>query len=538
MNDSVDIASVNPEGTWRRSHFVWLAVPIALFVVLRLPHVVHAPGFQDEHWFSVPGWTVWNEGIPRIPYVPTRERSTFFENADRCLMALPPALFYTQAPFHAVFSPGYPTSRIPLFLGALGSIGFLFGFARWLGASLAASLLVTTLLAISRPLMFTGLMTRPDLLASLCGWLCLWWLMKYAHSGQDRQVFISGAFCGLGGLYHPMAMIFVLQVGAAVLLFGAGWRDRLLTLVKFSSTCGAVLALWLPLIAMYPYEFRSQFFANVLDRAGPGLPSRLLWPWASLRHHAWLLWEFVGPWQIALFSVASVAAVAVAFFKPIRIGQWRFIALIVSSVYFVAVVAGVHPSKGYWVYPTVWILAGLALALDHWMLAVIPKECPFWSNRIGVTKRRGLSFLCVALAALALMLPGSGLRSTAVYWRHWGDSRFHAPRFIAGVLDRLPKRGLYLADLSYVYDVYLSGREVVLCQERQQYWGDEEIDYVALLLTWEGEDAGWAEQYDGVFRHRFGARKLPQMCFVDLYVPESAAQNGDADATAAEKVVR
>ncbi len=76
-----------------------LLIPIGIFTVLRLPGILHQPGGQDEQFFAVPGYTVWHEGIPRIPYYPARARATFFENVDRCLMALPPGLFYCQAPF-------------------------------------------------------------------------------------------------------------------------------------------------------------------------------------------------------------------------------------------------------------------------------------------------------------------------------------------------------------------------------------------------------------------------------------------------------
>lgn len=217
---------------------------------MRLPALVHQPGMQDEQWFAVPGLTVLEEGIPRIPYLPTRRRETLFENADVCLMALPPGLFYVQAPFFAIFPAGYATARIPLFLAALVAI--------------------------------------------------------------------------------------------------------------------AVLSLWLPLILAFPDEFRSQFFANVLDRAGPGLPIRLLWPLPSLRHHATLLWEFAGPVQ-TLMMLGSLLFASMTLWQTRRdrfaIG---YIALAWSSVYLTATVAGLHPTKGYWMYPFLWLIAMLVIALRQW----------------------------------------------------------------------------------------------------------------------------------------------------------------------------
>ena len=503
----------NPGGPARRRTWLWVALPLAVYVVLRLPILVHAPGGQDEQWFAVPGWTVWNEGVPRIPYLPTRERSTFFENADRCLMALPPALFFLQAPWHAIFPPGYATSRIPLFLGALGAIGVTFAVGRKLGASVRSSTLAATLMAISRPLMFTGLMVRPDLLAALFGWLCLLLLWKSwepkAGTFDARWLAGSGLACGLAGLCHPFALVFAIQAGVAMLVSRPSWRKTVRNLVVFGLVCGATFALWTPLIYRFPQEFRSQFFSNVLDRAGPGLPSRLIWPWPSLWHHAELLYEFAGPWQLAFFAVGLVLATVAVVKHRDRREAIGYVALLWSSVFLTAVVAGLHPTKGYWVYPCVWILGGFALFVDRWLV-----------RSPAVNRRPTLAFAAVAVITTALMLPGGGLRSTWLYITHWGDPKYHAPTFIAGVLEQLPEQGLFLADLSYVYDVYLSGRTTLLCQERQLYWGDRELDYTAILLAWEGDDAGWAAQYDAEFVKRFGGRGVPQMCFVDVFVQE------------------
>jgi hypothetical protein len=123
------------------------------------------------------------------------------------------------------------------------------------------------------------------------------------------------------------------------------------------------------------------------------------------------------------------------------------------------------------------------------------------------------------LLVFAALLPGCGLRTTWLYLSHWKDPRFYGPEFIAGVLDELPTEGVFFADLSYVFDVYLSGRETRLCQEREQYWGDGQVDYDYLILSWEGQDAGWAKQYGGQHLKRVGSQDLPQSLFVDLYRP-------------------
>ena len=43
-----------------------------LFLAFRLPLMYRQPGGMDEGDFAVPGYTILQDGIPRIPYVPSR----------------------------------------------------------------------------------------------------------------------------------------------------------------------------------------------------------------------------------------------------------------------------------------------------------------------------------------------------------------------------------------------------------------------------------------------------------------------------------
>ncbi len=139
---------------------VWLGrgcllILLGLFVLLRLPALLHQAGGQDEQFFLFPVGPSIGKAY-RIPYLPSRNRVRSFENADRCLMALPPGLFYVQAPFFAVLPPGYPTSRLPSFLGALGMIVLTFALAKQLGAQTMLAAIAAAALTLSRPLMFTA----------------------------------------------------------------------------------------------------------------------------------------------------------------------------------------------------------------------------------------------------------------------------------------------------------------------------------------------------------------------------------------------
>nr|WP_286178162.1 glycosyltransferase family 39 protein [Rhodopirellula sp. JC639] len=460
-------------------------------------------------------------------------------------MALPPGLFYVQAPFFGLFRPGYATARLPLFLAGLATIGIVFWVVKRLGGSTPAAGSAALIVALSRPLMFTALTTRPDLLSALAGWLSIlaaWQMLcsggtpdgrKFSW-GAKRWALISGAFSGLAGLFHPFALVFAIQGGVAMLLGTASVVEKGKRAVCFVMGSALVISLWIPLIVAYPYEFRSQFFANVLDRAGPGLPARIVWPFPSLVHHAGLLSEFAGPFQCLLMALGLI--LGTAFFwrhGALSVAQRTgVIALVWSSVFLTATVAGLHPTKGYWVYPFVWVVALGVVAVDGFLVRTGQ------DLRTRLTPRGALLMRVALLASVVLMLlPGAGLRTTWVYLTRWKDPSVYAPAFIHGVLADLPQEGVFYADLSYVFDVYLSGRETRLCQERLKYWGDQPLSYTYLLLSWEGEDAGWANQYGGSHVRRFGNRELPQNCFVDLYRPgpdqtapsEIATQRGDDD---------
>jgi hypothetical protein len=299
-------------------------------------------------------------------------------------------------------------------------------------------------------------------------------------------------------------LIYGIQSAAATLLAPGSLKTRSLRFIFLCCGSAVSLALWLPLIIAYPYEFRSQFFSNVLHRAGPGLPSRMLWPMDSVKHHWVVLQEYAGPWQCLLLAAGLFAAIAL--WRKRDDQGWQYAGRIVwlwSSVYLTAVVTGIHPTKGYWLYPVAILIATLGVALDSLM------------------KQRRSKVMAIALG-LILLFPGSGLKSTWIYLRNAGSTEYFAARFIDRVLADLPQEGVFMCDLSYAFDVYLSGRQTLLCQDRQIYWGDDEVKYDYLLLAWEGSDAGWADQYEAKLLRSEGSTETPQSCYVNIYVPQGA----------------
>ena len=233
--------------------------------------MVHAAGQMDEQFFAVPGLTVLREGVPRIPYCSTRERGSFFENADLCLFALPPALHYVQAPFFAWLEPGYATARMPLFIGGFLILWLTLRLAKTIGVSTGSIGLAICMLAVSRPLMFTGTTARPDLLCAACGLATVWCMHVWNRTDRTLALSLSGALAGMGGLFHPVAIVFGIQGFCLAVLKLGTIRQRLARGFVFAATSVATLSLWLPLIALYPHEFFSQFGSNVLERRGPGM---------------------------------------------------------------------------------------------------------------------------------------------------------------------------------------------------------------------------------------------------------------------------
>jgi hypothetical protein len=490
-----------------RTHLAWLLIPIALFVVLRLPPLLHQPGGQDEQFFSVPGLLVWQEGIPRIPYLPTTNRMTFFAGADKCLMALPPGLFYCQAIFYAIFPAGYPTSRLPLFVAGLIAIVLTYRFALLLGANRLGALLAAGLIAISRPMLFTAITARPDLLCCICGMAVTLFLLNHKDDITYRRVVCVGVFNGLGILFHPFALVFCLQ--SAVYIFcirGLFWKSTLRVVILTAVTL-VVASAWFLLIWQYPEEFKSQFFSNVVDRAGPGIHARLLWPFPSLQRHAVLLYEFAGIWQCGLMLVGLVGG---SLFMWLKRDQfcWQRVVWVWTSIYLTATVAGIHPTKGYWAYPAMLCFAMLGYAVNQ----TVKHFCDTSNNR-----RANLTWSMIAIVVGLLMLPGAGLKSSWLFILHWNEPEYHGTKFINGVLNELPKEGVFLADLCYVFDVYLSGRNTLLAQNQMQYWGTNELPYSYLMLSWEGRDNAWQVDYHGRLLTNYGDSSVPQKCFVDVY---------------------
>ncbi|HEX6986026.1 MAG TPA: glycosyltransferase family 39 protein [Planctomycetaceae bacterium] len=500
-----------------RHSWLILAAVAAAFLIVRLPVMYRQPGGQDEDLFAVPGWTVLQEGIPRIPYAPSRNPDGVLYKADVALFTLPPAYFYWQAPFFAVFGPSYGTARLASAAAGLVAIWLVYWLARQFYQDERAALWAAGLYSLSRVLFFPCLTARPDMLCGAIGLgavACAW---RWHRSRRLQEIAAVGALLGVGMLTHPFALVFSIQVGLWVFFGSRGWMNRVRNSGVLVGTALAVFALWLPLILNYPEIFRSQFFNNVLGRAGPGLIRRLVFPWDALPHQASLLLEHAGVWQVVLMGLGLVIATAHDLRSSVRRTQSGPLAATVlawSSIYLLIACQGTHVTKGYWCYPGafLFICVGRSVALftDRLRVAVPYPRLAAWGG---------------ALFLVAVMLPGAGLRTWAAHLRHWSDPVYDARRFVRLVLRDLPPDTRHLVDPAYVFDVYLAGRPTMLATIDEFYFGAIGMPYDYLIASRYDLERDVPDAVDGRFVRAYGDPADPFACYAEVY--ESARRSDE-----------
>jgi 4-amino-4-deoxy-L-arabinose transferase-like glycosyltransferase len=457
---------------------------IALAALLvRLPAAIHQSGGQDEDYFAVAGWTLLKTGVPRIPYTPSLNIEGCFYKADEILFALPPGFFAAEAVVFRIVGPSYAAGRLTsLLAGAAAIVGVFHLTRKWFGAS--SALLAAAVFAFSRPFLFPATTARPDM---LCTALLVWSLVVLLKASGGRQppvrsvemgcggqgagaprsplkTTIAGVLAGLALLTHPFAVLGVL-LSLGRLLFSFTHRKRLHLLLFIAGTAAA-FALWLPLIARDPALFKTQFGNNVLHRAGPGLLARIVWPWETIAYHARLFLELAGPWQTALFGTSLGAATVLELRSERPRHGWLWLTW--ASVLGLVILQGVHPSKGYWSFPAVFLCIAVARCVE---------ACRRWR-------------LFATIICLASLVPGGGWKATATYLRHWGEPDYSHPEAVQSLLDELPENARYLVDVGCVFDFYLSGRNTLLALDLPQYYSSKGERFDFLVVTRTGIEQG------------------------------------------------
>jgi 4-amino-4-deoxy-L-arabinose transferase-like glycosyltransferase len=505
----------NPTATHHSNWYRWaLAAIVILFLIWRVPLVLREAGGQDEEWFAIPGWTIWQTGIPRVPYAPQRQTGSAFYKADQALFALPPLYYYVAAPLYAVLPPTYSTARLVSIAAGVGTLILIYLLASRVLRDPLAGLIAAGLFSLSRLLYFPAVISRPDMLCCLWGLIAL--LMMYRwHDGTRsyRSLSLVGVLLGLGMLTHPFALVYCIQLGFWALLVNGTWQQRLLRGTVITGCALAVFALWLPLILAYPEPFRYQFFTNVLDRSGPGLISRILFPWPYFSTQFQLLREHAGTIQLSLMAAGLVIGTGLAWRSRDR-RQHILLLLTWSSIYLLIACQGHHPTKGYWCYPGVLLFLCLG-----WGLSRLATQ--LWNR--GVAWR---FFVLAGASCFALaMLPGSGLRTWRAHIANWSNVNYNAPRFISRIIQDLPADARFTVDRAYVFNFAAAGRETLLGDNREFAFDARPFPYDYLIVSHDMRDRKLSQEFNGRLVKTYGDPEDPFSCFAKVYVPgDSPAQ--------------
>lgn len=492
-----------------RSSLAALGLILAVFCLLRVPILYRHYGGQDEDWYAIPGFTVAQTGIPRVPYAPCRSLKSCFYKVDEALLALPPAYFYWQAPFYWLLPAGYGTARLASAVAGMIAIGIVYLLGRQLTGSESIGLLGAGLYSLSRLLYFPAIFARPDMLCGALGLAALLLAAKWQTSGWRRTLAASGVLLGLGMLTHPFAFVYCLQIGGWTLIGrrGTGLKQRLANFALLTGCALAAFSLWTPLIASYPELFRVQFFNNVLDRSRPGLLSRLIFPWDSLRYHAVILMEHAQVAQLTLMAAGLLAATILAW-RHKQPGAKLLVGLAWSSCYLLITVQGPHPTKGYWCYPGALLFLCVAYAAVEW-----------GGPLIGRLRRPLLGQLAGGALLVAALLPGAGLRSWLAHVRHWSNSNYIEPQFTQALLGDLPPDARLIVDPAFVFEAYLSHRHAMLGTNLDFFFNAAGQPYDYLIVGPLGRQYHLAESMHGRHLRDYGDADDLFACYAQVYVP-------------------
>ncbi len=421
-----------------------------LFLAWRLPSMYREPGWQDEECYAVPGLTILETGRPQLPHLPSRNVKSPYYRVDELVFLEPPLYFYVQAGFYAVLPAEYGTARLPSAAAGMLLLFLAGHLAVRCGASAGAALWGMGLFMMSRWFYFSAFASRPDMLCSAFGLLAILATLSWTETKKWRWLFASGMAIGLGGLTHPFALAYAVQMAGWMALAGRG-RERVIAPLMLAAVAMLVAALWLLLIVQEPeifqIQFRNQFLRPI--RGGP-LWERLVWPFDSFMFHAKFLWPHMGWWQFFL-PFAGTAACFVFGRIEARPALWAVGWLAISGAGLICVLVGPHhPVFGYFSYPSALAFVGVGWGIDRAMSAMCS-----W-RRFG----RMVS-VALGMGLVVSLLMGSRIRMNLAYLQNARHIHFNAPRFAESLLKELPTDAVYVVDEEFALDFLADGRKVI-----------------------------------------------------------------------------
>ena len=246
-----------------------------------------------------------------------------------------------------------------------------------------------------------------------------------------------------------------------------------------------------------------------MNLTGPGLLTRVVWPWPYLSHQGRLLWEQAGAWQASamIAGLLGSTAFAVVGRKP---SITRFVALTWGALYLLTACQGMHPTKGYWTFTGALLMANLGFLA--YMAVVVS----------GVMTLKARLCTCVVAILLAgVFLPESGVR---MWWRHVrpdAEARYDGREFTKKMVAELPAQGRFVVEPAFILDVWHSGRDAIVRVDEKDY-EIERYTYDWLLVSRDGLDKAIPERLKGRLVRSFGVKDDPLACYAELYVPRDA----------------
>jgi hypothetical protein len=482
----------------------WLVIAI-LFLAWRVPVMYREAGGMDEI-YAVPGLTILKTGIPQLPHVPATNPESVFYRADRGLYSEPPVSFYVQAAFFAVLPHQYGTARLAT---AMSGLVLLFLLTKWLhsgGETVSAALWGIGLYSLSRWYFFLATVARPDILCTTFGVAALLAVRRWETSQHRGWLIVAGLLTGAGGLTHPFAIVYALQVAVWLMLVDRG-RQRLLAPLIVAGTAIGTASLWWILIRLEPDIFAVQFRNQFLHGEGPGALIRLVWPWESLRYHFGKQLERVGAWQmvVAIIGWAALGVIGYRDRRPALIRLWW---LTTTAIWLIAALVGPHhPVFGYWTYPAALAFLGAGCLVDR-LLSALRKP---WAK------------LMIGGLLVASFLPGSGLRTLVSHLRHWNDVDYNAPHFAQELLARIPADAVCVVDVEYALDFLVAGRKTLMAETMPMYFRADQVPYDYLIISRQRMGSGLVEDLGARLVERRGRFEDLSACYAEIYVGDRAS---------------
>lgn len=482
----------------------------SLFLLVRLPLMYRQPGGQDEGCYAIPGLTILRTGIPRLPHVPARNPESVYYRADEALFAEPPLSFYIQALLYAVFPHQFGTARLASALAGMILLELVYRITLEAGGNERAALWAAGLFSVSRWFYFPATAARPDIWCAVFGGAALLCGFKFQQNLGEKWLVWAGVCLGLGGLSHPFALIYAVQLAVWFTVISSGWQQVLRPLV-LAVVALLTASLWLPLMIMFPQACLRQFQNQFGHSSGGPLWFRLLMPWESLWYHGNVMWDHIGVWQFLLAGVGLVVLSLVCWRHPAK-NLTALIGLAWSSLYLMSGAVGRHhPVIGYWVYPAALMFVAVGWSIDALIRA---------AERTGVG---GWLRLPLTLVLMASMLPGLGLRALATHLRHWNDVDYNAPLFAQRLMDSLPADWICAVDTQFTLDFVAAGRPTLWAQTMPIYFRLDQCEYDVLIISREGDDFGLARQLGGQLLRTEGVREDIFACYAEIYLPSSSS---------------